>query len=148
MITIKKMEEKDTQDVYEMMRDFYDSPAILHEVPGEVLRRDIEACVGDNSYMEGFVFRAHGSVAGYAMLAKSFSTEFGGLCVWIEDLYIKPEYRNGGIGTQFLQYLEEQYKGKAVLMKLEVEPGNGCAVEVYQKCGFKELPYLEMIKKL
>ena len=36
MITIKKMEEKDTQDVYEMMRDFYDSPAILHEVPGEV----------------------------------------------------------------------------------------------------------------
>ncbi len=34
MITIKKMEEKDTQDVYEMMRDFYDSPAIIHEEIG------------------------------------------------------------------------------------------------------------------
>lgn len=101
MITIKRMEEKDTQDVLEMMRDFYDSPAILHQVSEEVLRRNIAACVGDNPLIEGLVFRAHGGIAGYTMLAKSFSTEFGGACVWIEDLYMKPEYRGGGIGTQF-----------------------------------------------
>ena len=44
MITIKKMEQRDTNEVYEMMRDFYDSPAILHDVSEEVLRRDIDAC--------------------------------------------------------------------------------------------------------
>jgi len=97
MITIKKMEQKDTNEVFEMMRDFYDSPAILHDVSEEVLRRDIDACTSDNPYMEGLVFRAHGGIAGYAMLAKSFSTEFGGICIWIEDLYMKPEYRGGGI---------------------------------------------------
>ena len=148
MITIKKMEEKDTQDVYEMMRDFYDSPAIIHEVSGEVLRRDIDACINDNPYLEGFVFRAHGSIAGYAMLAKSFSTEFGGPCIWIEDLYMKPEYLNVGIGTQFFQFLQEEYKGKAVLQRLEVEPGNTRAIEVYRKCGYKEILYMEMIKEL
>lgn len=148
MVVINKMEEKDTQDILEMMRDFYDSPAIIHDVPEEVLKRDVEACVGDNPYIEGFVFRAHGRIAGYAMLAKSFSTEFGGACIWIEDLYMKPEYRGGGIGTQFFQYLEENYKGKAVLLKLEVERGNSSAMEVYRKCGYKELPYMEMIKEL
>jgi len=148
MTTIKRMEEKDTQDIFEMMRDFYDSPAILHEVPEEVLRRDIEACISDNPYIEGLVFRAHGVIAGYAMLSKSFSTEFGGACIWIEDLYMKPEYRNGGIGTQFFQYLETEYKGKAALLKLEVEPGNTWAIEVYKKCGYKELSYMEMIKEL
>lgn len=148
MITIKRMEEKDTQDVLEMMRDFYDSPAILHQVSEEVLRRNIAACVGDNPLIEGLVFRAHGGIAGYTMLAKSFSTEFGGACVWIEDLYMKPEYRGGGIGTQFFQYLEDTYREKAVLLKLEVEPGNTWAIDVYKKCGFSELPYTEMIKEL
>ncbi len=148
MITIKKMEQKDTNEVFEMMRDFYDSPAILHDVSEEVLRRDINACTSDNPYMEGLVFRAHGGIAGYAMLAKSFSTEFGGICIWIEDLYMKPEYRGGGIGTQFFGYLEKTYQGQAVLLKLEVERGNTWAIEVYKKCGYRELPYMEMIKEL
>ena len=148
MITIKKMEQRDTNEVYEMMRDFYDSPAILHDVSEEVLRRDIDACTSDNPYMEGLVFRAHGGIAGYAMLAKSFSTEFGGICIWIEDLYMKPEYRGGGIGTQFFGYLEKTYQGKAVLLKLEVERGNTWAIEVYKKCGYRELPYMEMIKEV
>lgn len=148
MITIKKMEQRDTNEVFEMMRDFYDSPAILHDVSEEVLRRDIDACTSDNPYMEGLVFRAHGGIAGYAMLAKSFSTEFGGICIWIEDLYMKPEYRGGGIGTQFFGYLEKTYQGQAVLLKLEVERGNTWAIEVYKKCGYRELPYMEMIKEL
>ena len=148
MITIKKMEQKDTNEVFEMMRDFYDSPAILHDVSEEVLRRDIDACTSDNPYMEGLVFRAHGGIAGYAMLAKSFSTEFGGICIWIEDLYMKPEYRGGGIGTQFFGYLEKTYQGQAVLLKLEVERGNTWAIEVYKKCGYRELPYMEMIEEL
>ena len=148
MITIKKMEQKDTNEVFEMVRDFYDSPAILHDVSEEVLRRNIDACISDNPFMEGLVFRAHGGIAGYAMLAKSFSTEFGGTCIWIEDLYMKPEYRGGGIGTQFFGYLEKTYQGKAVLLKLEVERGNTWAIEVYKKCGYQELPYMEMIKEL
>lgn len=148
MITIKKMEQRDTNEVFEMMREFYDSPAILHDVSEEVLMRDIDACTSDNPYMEGLVFRAHGGIAGYAMLAKSFSTEFGGICIWIEDLYMKPEYRGGGIGTQFFGYLEKTYQGQAVLLKLEVERGNTWAIEVYKKCGYRELPYMEMIKEL
>lgn len=148
MITIKRMEQRDTNEVFEMMREFYDSPAILHDVSEEVLRRNIDACISDNPYIEGLVFRAHGGIAGYAMLAKSFSTEFGGACIWIEDLYMKPEYRGGGIGTQFFGYLEKTYQGQAVLLKLEVERGNTWAIEVYKKCGYRELPYMEMIKEL
>lgn len=148
MVTISKMQEKDAQEILGMMRDFYASPAIIHDVPQEVLKRDVEACVGDNPYLEGIVFQADGVIAGYAMLAKSFSTEFGGACIWIEDLYMKPEYRGSGIGTQFFQYLEEQYQGKAVLLKLEVERENVSAMKVYQKCGYQELPYMEMIKEL
>ena len=147
MIKIEKMEQKDTRIILSMMQVFYNSPAVLHQVSQEVLKCDIEACVNDNPYIEGFVFKEKENVAGYAMIAKSFSTEFGGVCIWIEDIYIQPEYRDKGIGTQFFQYLEENFREKAVLFKLEVERSNTQAITVYKKCGYQELPYMEMIKE-
>lgn len=148
MIKIEKMEQKDAKIVLSMMQVFYNSPAVLHQVSQEVLKCDIEACVNDNPYIEGFVFKEKENFAGYAMIAKSFSTEFGGLCIWIEDIYIQPEYRGRGIGTQFFQYLEKNFKEKTALFKLEVERSNTQAIAVYQKCGYQELPYMEMIKEL
>lgn len=148
MVTIKPMEEKDTEAVLEMMKVFYDSPAVSHEVSEEILRRNTQACISDNPFIEGLVFWEQGDVAGYAMLVKSYATEFGGACIWVEDLYIKPEYRGNGIGTQFLAYVEERFRGKAALLKLEVEPSNAGAVQVYKRCGYEELPYMEMIKEL
>lgn len=148
MIIIKEMEEKDMQAVQGMMRVFYDSPAVFHDVPEETLRRNVEACVSDNPLIEGFVFREGENVAGYGMIAKSFSTEYGGNCIWVEDLYLKPEYRGNGIGTQFLSYVEERFRDQAVLLKLEVERDNARAVKVYEGCGYEELPYMEMVKEM
>ena len=50
-------------------------------------------------------------VQGYAMIAKSFSTEFGKSCIWIEDLYIKDEYQGFGIGSLFMDFIVEKYVG-------------------------------------
>jgi ribosomal protein S18 acetylase RimI-like enzyme len=80
------------------------------------------------------------------MIAKSFSTEFGRPCVWIEDLYLQPEYRGQGVGSRFFELLEERYPG--TILRLEVEEENHRAVTVYRKNGFEELPYMEMIKLL
>ena len=78
------------------------------------------------------------------MLAKSFSTEFGKACIWIEDIYIKDEYRGLGIGSHFLNFIEHKYPNS--LFRLEVEVENERAVNVYKKCGYDVLPY--MVKSL
>lgn len=77
------------------------------------------------------------------MVTKSFSTEFGKICIWIEDLYLKEYCRGKGIIPEFINYLKSVYPN--VIFKLEVEEENSHAVHVYKKCGFKELPYSEMI---
>ena len=78
--------------------------------------------------------------------AKSFSTEFGRPCIWLEDLYIKEDFRGSGIGSLFLEFIGKKYP-QAVL-RLEVEEENGRAVKVYEKNGFSVLPYMEMKKLL
>ncbi len=141
---IRKMKKQDRARIIEMMRTFYASAAVLSNGSEEIFRSDVENCLNDSPYLEGYVFEENNAICGYAMLAKSFSTEYGKPCIWIEDLYIEKEYRGMGLGTRFLEFVENSYPDR--LLRLEVESENKAAVGVYKKCGFKVLPYSEMIK--
>lgn len=141
---IRVMTKTDQNTVLDMMRVFYASPAVLSNGSEEIFFNDIENCVNDCPYLEGYIFEDGQEVQGYAMLAKSFSTEFGKPCIWIEDLYIKPAYRGLGIGSSFFAYIEKKYPN--MLLRLEVEKENENAIKVYEKCGYEILPYLEMKK--
>ena len=139
---IRKMTAQDKETVLEMMQVFYASPAVLSNGSEEIFRSDVDACVTDNPYLDGYVWEEMGEILGYAMCAKSFSTEFGKPCVWIEDLYLKPRARGQGRGGAFLRYIRSAYPG--ALLRLEAEPENAVAVALYRKMGFEELPYLEL----
>ena len=143
-MNIRKMIQDDKSTIIDMMRVFYASPAVLSNGSEEIFEADVENCVNDSPYLEGFVFEENGEVQGYGMIAKSFSTEFGKPCIWVEDLYLKPEYRGLGIGTKFFEYLEQTYTD--CIFRLEVEEENERAIRVYKKNGFDILPYMEMKK--
>ena len=145
MITnIRKMTRDDKDTVINMMRVFYASPAVLSNGSEEIFEADVENCVNDSPYLEGFIFEENDVILGYGMIAKSFSTEFGKPCIWVEDLYMKPEYRGTGIGSKFFDYLEQNYTD--CIFRLEVEEENERAIHVYEKNGFAVLPYMEMKK--
>ena len=141
---IRGMEEKDRSQVLEMMRMFYASPATWSNGSEEIFQTDITACISDSPYLEGYIFENAEEIQGYAMVAKSFSTEFGKPCIWIEDIYIKNEYRGLGIGSRFLEFIESKYP--CSIFRLEVEEENERAVSVYKKCGYEFIPYMEMKK--
>ena len=142
---IRPMQWKDRDAVIGMMREFYASPAVLSNGSEAIFAADFRQCVEGSPYLEGYVFEEEETLQGYAMLAKSFSTEFGKPCVWIEDLYIKSAFRGQGLGGRFLQFAEERHPG--AVFRLEVEAENERAVHVYRNGGFEMIPYWEMIKK-
>lgn len=146
-MNIRPMQETDRETVLSFMIPFYASDAVLEKAPVSVLQKDIEDCLGDCPFIEGFVMEEEGKAVGYCMTAKSYTTEFGGICVWIEDLYLIDEARGKGYGPQMLAYVEERYRGTAVRLRLEVEMDNVHAVEAYQKSGFHVLPYDQMTKE-
>lgn len=148
MYSFRAMTQNDFEEVLEMMKIFYASPAVLHETSTEVLMKDIEDCISDMPYIEGYIATAGDEIAGYAMVAKGYSTEYGGLCIWIEDLYFKEPFRHQGLGTLFFNFLETQYAGKAVRYRLEVSRENKAAVDAYVKNGYHTLSYMEMTKEL
>lgn len=144
--SIRLMSLKDKKEVLQMMKVFYESEAVLSNGSSEIFNSDFDNCVNDNPYLEGYIFCLENKILGYAMIAKSFSTEFGKPCIWIEDLYLKEEYRNKGIGSKFFKFIEEKYPN--IIMRLEAEESNEVALHVYKKEGFKILPYIELKKEL
>lgn len=141
---IRAITADDESAVLALMREFYSSPAVFTNGSEKIFLADIKACLSDSPYIEGYVFTAEKTVKGYAMLAKSFSTEFGKPCIWVEDLYISPECRNSGLGSAFFRLIEEKYPDS--IFRLEVEEENEGAVRLYRRNGFTVLPYTEMKK--
>lgn len=139
---IRKITEEDRPQVIAMMCEFYSSPAVSTNGSEEIFNADIDACLSDSPYLEGYVFDGDGTLQGYAMLAKSFSTEYGKNCIWLEDIYILKEYRGQGLGGRFIEAVKEMYPD--TLLRLEVEEENEIAVHTYKKAGFDFFPYLEM----
>ncbi len=142
--SIRKFILSDKIEILSMMKEFYSSDAVFTNGSDKIFERDFDACVQNSPFVEGYVFTDDKNILGYAMLAKSFSTEFGKPCIWLEDLYLKTEYRGNGIIPTFIKYVETQYKD--CILRLEVEEENLHAVHVYEKSGFSRLPYVEMKK--
>lgn len=141
---IRPIETADKSAVLTMMQDFYSSNAVLSNGSDEIFLSDIETCISGSPYLEGYVIETSKEIQGYMMIAKSFSTEFGKPCIWIEDLYIKEAHRGLGLGNMFINFITRKYQG--CIFRLEVENENTGAVKLYEKCRFKFLPYNEMIK--
>lgn len=142
--TIRNMNINDKPIITEMMRTFYASPAVISNGSDKIFSNDIENCINDNPYLEGYIIENSKGIQGYGMIAKSFSTEFGKPCIWIEDLYIKEQFRGLGLGKMFLDFITKKYTD--CIFRLEVEEENERAVKLYKKCGFDVLPYMEMKK--
>ena len=53
---IRPMTPKDKNSVLEMMRVFYTSPAVFTNGSDDIFRNDIENCINDCPYLEGYIF--------------------------------------------------------------------------------------------
>lgn len=142
-ILIRKMQRDDSAIVLDMMRRFYNSPALITHGSEKIYAANVEACLDDSSCAEGFVFVDGEKIIGYGITVKSYSTEFGGECIWIEDIFVEAEYRGRGIGSQFIRRVKSHHPDK--ILRLEAEADNDKALNFYGKQGFRELPYMELV---
>ncbi|MDO5845302.1 MAG: GNAT family N-acetyltransferase [Methanocorpusculum sp.] len=56
---------------------------------------------------EVLIGEADGKPAGFALFFHNFSTFLGRAGIYLEDLFVRPEFRGRGFGTQFLRKLAQ-----------------------------------------
>lgn len=143
-LTIQKLTEQDKEEFFKLSHAFYQSAAVLCEIDESCHVKAFEEMMKSDVYILGFLLKCGETTVGYAVLNKMFMREAGGTVVWVEELYILPEFQGKGLGRAFFAWLEEQYP--AVRYRLETEPDNDRAMALYQRLGYRILPYVQMIK--
>ena len=144
---IRQIEEKDRELFMQLSKEFYDSDAVLHPLPDAYHDQTFQELMQSSAYAQGFMLESDGTPAGYALLAKTFSREAGGIVLWVEEIYIRPAYRGHGLGKEFFAFLFQHAGSEVKRIRLEVEPENTGAIRLYQSLGFQTLPYMQMVKE-
>ena len=67
---------------------------------------------GERRYAEVLIAEHDGAPAGFALFFHDFSTFLGKPGIYLEDLYVKPAFRGGGIGKKLLSRLASLAKGR------------------------------------
>lgn len=146
--SVRRIEEEDRDFFLDAADTFYHTDAVEKPLPMKKLEAIFAEMMRSDVYIEGFILIHNGERAGYAAVAKTFQTESAALTVWIEDLYILPQFRGKKLGTTFFKRLFERFDSVTGRYRLEVEPENETAYNLYKKMGFRELGYTEMIKEM
>ena len=82
------------------------------------------------------LFLENSIILGYSILIYYWSNEFGGQIIFVDELYLKSDYRNKNIGTNFLKYLFSKKDDNFKAVLLEVFPSNKRAFDFYTRNGF------------
>jgi len=95
-----------------------------------------ESLFGAKRYAETVIARYDGQPAGFALFFHNFSTFVGKPGLYLEDLFVHPEYRGKGIGKALLMYLAKlAVDRKCGRFEWMVLDWNSPAIEFYKSFG-------------
>ena len=73
-----------------------------------------------------------GAVAGMALWFRTFSTFLGRPGIWLEDLFVRPDFRGRGVGAALMGDLRARTDGRVEWSVLDWNQG---AIELYERLG-------------
>jgi len=102
--TIRAAIENDVAVILALIRELAEYEHLAHEVTAtaEDIRRSL---FGDRPVAEALIGDYRGVPISFALFFYSYSTFLGKAGIYLEDLYVQPQYRRNGFGRQMLAHI-------------------------------------------
>lgn len=127
----------DADTLVEMMRDFNAHERIAFEEAA--VRAVLAQLFANDTYGLACLLLLDDEVAGYVVLTFGFSIEFRGRDAFIDELFVKDEFRGRGVGAAATHFAEGLCRERGIrALHLEVDRGNTRAQSVYSRAGFAD----------
>lgn len=125
----------DVPTILSLVRELAEFEQLAHEVVATEAQVE-ESLFGTRRVIECAIARVDGAVAGFALWFHNYSTFLGRAGIYLEDLYVRPQFRGHGIGKALLVHLAgiavERGCGR---MEWAVLDWNRKAIDFYESLG-------------
>lgn len=131
-MTIRDAVPADLEEIAALIHEL----AVYEKAPDEAVftLADLEANVfGEDPVAEVLVAEGDdGGVVGMALYFRTYSTWVGKSGIWLEDLFVRPQFRGAGHGRRLLDAVRARTEGRVEWVVLD---WNESAIGVYRSLG-------------
>ena len=122
-----------------LMRDFYEYERLPFDA--HRIERLLHELITNEQFGHAILFDKANQLAGYMILTFGYSLEFGGRDALIDEFYVVPDARGGGVGAQAIAYAVELCRARGLTdIHLEADHFNARVHEFYKRLGFRDHP--------
>jgi GNAT superfamily N-acetyltransferase len=144
--TIRAATPADTGAIFALTYELAQFENLTHVfVATEASLRD--ALFGARPSIEALVAEDAGRIIGYALFFHNFSSFAGRRGLYLEDVYVQPAQRGGGLGTALLRHVAAlAVERQCARFEWTVLDWNAPAISFYQKMGATVLPDWRVVR--
>ncbi len=138
-ILIRQAKAEDADTLFEMIRDL--ARYELEEKSVKVTALDLQRQLSQpNPPFECAIAESEGKPCGFALYFYAYSTWEGTRTLYLEDLYVSPEFRGEGAGAALMMFLAQTAcDTQCRRFELSVLNWNQPAISFYQRLGAQPL---------
>lgn len=119
------------------------------DTPKEALRQTVVRILDRPRHGRLLVATDAARVVGVAACSFAWPFEHAGRSLWLEELYVVPEWRGRGVGTTLLAAVHRLAdEVGAVAIDLEVDVEHERAAHLYARAGFSPLPRAHWVRRI
>ncbi|NEP15911.1 MAG: GNAT family N-acetyltransferase [Leptolyngbya sp. SIO4C1] len=140
LVEISPATPADVPILFDLVKALADYEKLSHEVTGTPAALH-QHLFGDRTYAEAIMARVNQTPAGFAIYFYNFSTFLMKPGLYLEDLFVLPDYRRQGVGTAIFQHLARHALAQGCgRFEWSVLDWNEPAIQFYQQKGAALLP--------
>src|SRR5215469_3656640 len=146
-VTLRPATESDGETLLSLMREYpvFDG----HDFNPEKARAALLGLLREPAFGRVWLIFAGPTIAGYVVFCFGYSLEYLGRDAFLDEFYLRENYRRRGLGTQALKMVEDAARSLDIrAIHLEVVRRNRAAAEFYRKAGFYDHDHHLMSKRI
>jgi GNAT superfamily N-acetyltransferase len=136
---IREANEADVPQIHQFIRDLADYEKLGHVVVATEAQL-LATLFGDTPFAEVIIAEEDGKPAGFALFFHNYSTFLAQPGIYLEDLFVKPEYRGRGYGKALLARLAQiARERKCGRVDWAVLDWNEPSIKFYESLGARRM---------
>jgi GNAT superfamily N-acetyltransferase len=135
MLDVRDARKSDTAVIHQLIGELAEFEKLRDEVNGSVL--DLEQHLfGPEPYARVLIAESAQQVAGFALYFFNYSTFLCKPGIYLEDLFVRPQFRGAGVGRALLEAVEQRARDRGCgRLEWSVLDWNTRAMSFYEEFG-------------